>query len=116
MSIHNYGESSDRWLASTSLHSPIAPDSLPTYLADGLPHQDSETLTDVIEYAEALIEERHQPVAPDGLNDDGAESEEKTDRGTIVTKLLTCGDETCHCLTDCEKHGPYRYRDQRSSS
>ncbi len=88
---------------------PAAPGSLPKYLAEGLPKQDNETLEDVIAYAEQLIEQRQQPVDLDDLDDDVEDVEEQTESGTIVTKMVTCGDETCHCY-DGEKHGPYRYR------
>ena len=27
---------------------------------------------------------------------------------------VTCGDETCKCMTDGEKHGPYKYRYYRT--
>ena len=30
-------------------------------------------------------------------------------------KKMTCGDESCKCMTDGENHGPYKYRYYRTS-
>lgn len=96
---------------------PVAPDSLPKYLAEGLPKQDIGTLRDVIAFAEELIEFQQRPVYPEELDDDVEKIEESDDgeKGTIVHKKLTCGDESCHCY-DGEKHGPYKYRVYRDES
>ena len=91
---------------------PSAPPSLPKYLAEGLPKQDSETLLETQEYLDELIEWKQRPVDEDDLSDSAepvdGESDER--RGTVVIEKVTCGDESCKCMTDGEKHGPYKYR------
>lgn len=90
---------------------PRPPDSLPNYLADGLPKQDAETLRDAREYIDALLDYRTAAVAADELpadadpvdTDDGGE-------GTLVKEKVTCGDDSCSCMSGGEKHGPYLYR------
>jgi hypothetical protein len=91
---------------------PNAPGLLPKYLADGLPKQDIETLEAAREYIDELIEWQDRPVEPADLPDDAEPVEDSDDsqQGTIVEQYRTCGDETCHCLTGGEKHGPYKYR------
>ena len=49
------------------MEQPSPPTSLPKYLAEGLPKQDTETLQEVQSYVEALIEYRDQPVDADKL-------------------------------------------------
>lgn len=90
-----------------------APDSLPKYLADGLPKQDRETLEDVRAFVDELIEHKQQvdeqPIQDEDLSGD-AEIIEEGPTGTIAAEYRTCGDKSCHCMTDGEKHGPYKYR------
>jgi hypothetical protein len=95
---------------------PTAPLSLPKYLAEGLPKQNVEALSDACEYIDELIEWKQRPVEDDDLPD-SAESvdDEDTERGTVVMEKVTCGDENCKCMTDGEKHGPYKYRYYRKS-
>lgn len=52
-----------------------------------------------------------RPVEDDDLPGE-AESVDDTEegRGTVVIEKATCGDETCACMTEGEKHGPYLYR------
>lgn len=90
---------------------PTAPKSLPKYIADGLPKQDVETLSDAREYIDELLAWYRRPVEDDDLPD-GAEPVDDSEegRGTVVTEKVTCGDETCACMTKGEKHGPYLYR------
>ena len=92
---------------------PVTPNSLPKYLADGLPKQDKETLEDVREYVDELLEYKEQlddqPIETDDLSGD-VEIIEGGSKGTIVIEHRTCGDESCHCMNDGEKHGPYKYR------
>lgn len=92
---------------------PIAPDSLPKYLAEGLPKQDRETLEDVCEYVEALITHRdrldEQPIQEEELPDD-SELVDEGSTGSIMIEYRTCGDESCHCMSGGKKHGPYKYR------
>lgn len=99
-------------------NTPTAPASLPKYLREGMEKQDNETLRDMIEYAEELIEFQQRPVDSDDLPD-GAEPVEDEDsdrKGTVVKEKVTCGDDTCHCSKNGEKHGPYLYRYYRDES
>lgn len=90
---------------------PSAPESLPNYLADGIPKQDDATLRDICEFAEALIEYRQQAVEPEELPDTAEPVDESGGRGTVVKEKVTCGDSGCHCMdSDGELHGPYLYR------
>ena len=90
---------------------PTPPASLPKYLANGLPKQDSETLSEAQEYIEALIEWSQRPVDEEDLPADAQPVEDSSDeQGTVVEEMVTCGDETCACMSDGEKHGPYLYR------
>lgn len=92
---------------------PVALNSLPKYLADGLPKQDQETLEDIREYVNALLEYKeqldNQPIETDDLSDD-IEVVDEGPKGTVVVEHRTCGDESCHCMSGGEKHGPYKYR------
>jgi hypothetical protein len=91
---------------------PTAPESLPGYLAEGLPKQDDATLEDTREYIDALLAARRQPVADEDLPEtaEPAEVENESGKGTLVEEYVTCGDEACACMTGSEKHGPYLYR------
>ena len=95
---------------------PTAPPSIPKYLAEGLPKQDVETLLETQEYLAELIKWKQRPVEegdlPDSAEPVDGESDER--RGTVVMEKVTCGDETCKCMTDGEKHGPYKYRYYRT--
>ena len=95
---------------------PTAPSSLPKYLAEGLPKQDVEALSDAREFIGELIEWKQRPVDEDDLPEAAEpidhESAERT--GTVVMEKVTCGDESCKCMTDDEKHGPYTYRYYRT--
>jgi hypothetical protein len=59
---------------------PAAPDSLPKYLAEGLPKQDDETLDDVQAYVEALLNYREllaeKPIGEENLPEDSEIVEE----------------------------------------
>lgn len=85
---------------------PTPPDSLPKYLAEGLPKQNNETLRDTLLFVEKLIEWNSQP--PEVDVDEGEELvdvEEQGTKGTIVTKKVPCGKDCDGC-----PHGPYDYR------
>lgn len=92
---------------------PAAPDSLPKYLADGLPKQDCETLEDVRVFVETLLEHKarlaERSIDAGDLPED-AEVVEQGPKGTVYLEYRTCGDESCHCMSGGEKHGPYKYR------
>lgn len=96
---------------------PNPPNSLPKYLAEGLPKQDIETLQDIREYVDELIDYRDQPVESDELPET-AEPVEDADngKGTVVKEKVKCGDETCKCMSGnpADMHGPYLYRYYRT--
>jgi hypothetical protein len=87
------------------------PDSLPKYLAEGLPKQDAETLEATAQFVEALIERKTEPVEQEELPSDAAVVEDTTD-GYIVEELVKCGKDGCRCASGAESdmHGPYEYR------
>lgn len=86
-----------------------APESLPNYIADGLPKQEIETLEDARDYIDELIEHKRRPVPETEIPDDAEVVDESEQKGTIYIRKNTCGDESCHCLNGGEKHGPYKY-------
>jgi hypothetical protein len=93
---------------------PAAPSSLPKYLRKGLPKQNRETLLEIREYIDELLEWTQQPIDDDELPDDadpvdGGEDGSSPKGGTVVMEKVTCGDETCKCMKKGEKHGPYKY-------
>jgi len=94
---------------------PTAPETLPKYLADGLTKQDVDTLEDVKQYADALIEHQQRPVTVDELPD-GAEpvNDQEGGAGTIVKERVKCGAD-CTC-NEGQGHGPYKYRYFRDES
>lgn len=89
--------------------SPTAPESLPNYLADGLPKQNDETLEDVRDYVDELLEERRRSVAVDELPDgaEPIEDDEQSEEGTLVKERVKCG-SSCTC-NNGNGHGPYLY-------
>lgn len=88
--------------------SPTPPSSLPNYLADGLSKQDLETLRDVQQFVEELIDEADREVARSELPDGAEVTDTDTDaRGTIVKERVKCGTQ-CTC-NDGTGHGPYLY-------
>ncbi|WP_049996314.1 DUF6788 family protein [Halococcus sediminicola] len=90
---------------------PVPPGQLPKYLAEGLPKQDSETLAETRKYIEELLAWRERPVEEGDLPEEAEPVDESTHgQGTVVEEMVTCGDESCACMTDGEKHGPYLYR------
>lgn len=89
--------------------SPPQPDSLPKYLADGLPKQDTETLEDVRDYVDELLEHRRRPIDEADLPADAEPVDEDAGgKGTIVKERVKCG-ANCTC-NDGNGHGPYKYR------
>jgi len=92
-----------------STDAPAAPESLPNYLADGLPKQDTATLEDVRDYVDELLEHRRRPVDVDELPDNAEPvGEDSGGKGTIVKERVKCGAD-CTC-NDGRGHGPYKYR------
>ncbi len=95
---------------------PVAPPSLPNYLAEGLPKQDDEALRDAREYIDALLNAREQrrekPISESELPAD-AQVLDKESSGAVYLEYRTCGDESCSCMSGGAKHGPYEYRAYR---
>jgi hypothetical protein len=92
---------------------PEPPTSLPKYLAKGLPKQNVDTLRDIHEYVDALIEHREQPVETGELPDTADPVDHDDDgKGTVVKEKVKCGDNTCKCSSGnpADMHGPYLYR------
>lgn len=88
---------------------PTAPESLPNYLADGLPKQDTATLEDVRDYVDELLKYRRRPVDVDEFPDSAEPVDDDSDgKGTIVKERVKCGAD-CTC-NDGRGHGPYLYR------
>lgn len=102
-----------------SKNAPPVPDSLPKYLAKGLPKQDQETLEDIREFVDALLEQKatlaDEPINEDELPED-ADIVEEGPKGTVYLEYRTCGDESCRCMSGGEKHGPYKYRVYRDGN
>jgi len=93
---------------------PSAPKSLPKYLAEGLPKQNTATLRELQTYVEELIEYREQPVETDDLPDtaEPVEESDESGKGTVVKETVRCGDNSCKCASGDQQdmHGPYLYR------
>lgn len=71
-----------------------------------------ETLLDASEYIDELIGWYQRPIEANEIPEDAEpiDDDDEDGRGTVVTEKVTCGDESCKCMTDGEKHGPYLYR------
>lgn len=95
----------------TTTEPPDRPDSLPGYLANGLPKQDSATLRAIKSFIDELLAYRVRQVEseqpPQAAEPVGEDSEGE---GTLIEERVKCGDESCHCMSGGEKHGPYLYR------
>ena len=101
------------------MEEPPPPTSLPKYLAEGLPKQDTETLHEVQSYVERLIEYRDQSVDTDELPEtaEPVDDSDSTGSGTVVKEKVTCGDDSCKCASGdpADMHGPYLYRYYREN-
>ncbi|MFC7143060.1 DUF6788 family protein [Halosimplex aquaticum] len=89
---------------------PLAPDSLPKYLAEGVPKQDDEGLRALGDWIDDLLEYRHD-VGEDDIDADeneAIEAVEESSDGTVVIKKVSCGKDNCKCQRG-ELHGPYKY-------
>lgn len=88
---------------------PRPPSSAPKYLREGLPKQDSETLDDLRDYIDRLLEYR----VPDRSDlPDETEPVERGKNGWLVEEKVVCGTDTCKCVSRVKEdmHGPYLYR------
>ncbi|WP_049998551.1 DUF6788 family protein [Halococcus sediminicola] len=82
-----------------------------------LAKQNVAALSDAREYLDELIEWKQRPVENDDLPQAAEPVGDENDgrEGTVVMEKVTCGDETCKCMSEGEKHGPYKYRYYRMS-
>jgi len=89
------------------MEKPTPPDEIPTYVADGLVRQNTETLQAIIEYCQRLQGHYEREVEQAELADENEEvvDVEDTESGTVVIKKVPCGKENC---STCP-HGPYEY-------
>ena len=98
---------------------PSPPSSLPKYLAEGLPKQDTETLHEIQSYVGSLIKHRDQPPNTDELPETAEPVDEPdgSGNGTVVKEKVTCGDDSCKCASGepQDMHGPYLYRYYREN-
>lgn len=98
------------------MQQPSPPESLPKYLATGLPKQDTDTLRAIQTYIETLIAYQTQPVTTDELPDRADPVDDtdafESDHGTVVKERVKCGDDSCKCTSGrpADMHGPYLYR------
>ena len=81
---------------------PVAPSSLPNYLAEGLPKQDDEALWDAREYIDELLtarkQRRQELVTEDDLPENAQLLENKLS-SAIYLEHRICGDETCSYMS-----------------
>jgi hypothetical protein len=96
------------------MEKPAPPDSLPNYLAEGIPKQETETLREIHSYVKVLTEYREQPVQTDDLPETAnpIDDPDESEKGTVVTEKVKCGDDSCKCASGNpqDMHGPYLYR------
>ena len=97
-------------LDKTMCAQPPSPDSLPTYLADGVPKQDDEDLRALQSWIDDLLEYRQDVAAEDidAGESESIEAVEDSTEGTVVIKKVSCGKDNCKCQSG-ELHGPYNY-------
>lgn len=89
---------------------PAPPDSLPQYLADGIPKQSDDRLEEICDWIDDLLTYREN-VSPEEIEASDGEaitSVEDADGGTVVIKKVSCGKNNCKCHRG-ELHGPYKY-------
>jgi hypothetical protein len=89
---------------------PLPPDSLPQYLAEGVPKQDDTDLRALKDWIDDLLEYRQDIGAEDidVSEDESIEAVEESHEGTVVIKKVSCGKDNCKCQSG-ELHGPYKY-------
>jgi hypothetical protein len=99
-----------RLFGKTMLTRPTAPESLPQYLAEGVPKQDDENLHALQDWIDDLLEYRQDVAAEDIDVSEGEsiEAVEESSSGTVVIKKVSCGKDNCKCQSG-ELHGPYKY-------
>ena len=89
---------------------PLAPDSLPKYLAEGVPKQDDADLRALQDWIDDLLEYRQDVAAEDidASEGESIEAVEASSGGTVVIKKVSCGKDNCKCQSG-DLHGPYKY-------
>ena len=89
---------------------PDPPESIPTYVREGLDRQDPATLRDVIDYCERRVEFLERDVEDEELAEEDEELVDVREEhgGTIVVKKVPCGKNCGGC-----PHGPYAYSVRR---
>jgi hypothetical protein len=82
-----------------AMNPPQAPDSLPKYLAEGIPKQDDSMIEDLREYSQAILEHCQQTRAETEVTAEdipsNAEQLGTDESGTFVAETVTCGDQSC---------------------
>jgi hypothetical protein len=101
----------NRLLGKTMAQRPPPPETLPKYLAEGIPKQDTDELIAIQEWIEELKDYREN-ISPEEIN--AADNEEITNienesDAMIVVKKQNCGKSNCKCQ-DGHLHGPYKWR------
>lgn len=92
---------------------PTPPDSIPTYVEEGIERQDAKTLADIASWADELAAWKRRELDTEEIRDAASPDEtiehvETEQSGTIVEKRVPCGKNCSGC-----PHGPYRYRVER---
>jgi hypothetical protein len=90
---------------------PQPPESVPKYLAEGVPKQDGGTRRELQEWIDELIAYRAD-ISVDKIevgDEERLEDVDDTGETTTVIKKVPCGKESC---STCP-HGPYRYEVHR---
>lgn len=87
------------------MQKPRPPQSAPKYIKEGLPKQDTETLTELREYIDELIEWRTEDIEIEAEDNEEIVDVEEDQKGAIVIKKVPCGKDCNGC-----PHGPYKYR------
>ncbi len=96
-----------------NVDNPDPPESLPTYITDGVSKQDIESLRELQDWIDQLIQYRNN-LSGDEIGAD-VDQDEKIERinnsgdTTTVIKKVPCGKDAC---SNCP-HGPYRYEVHR---
>lgn len=94
---------------------PSPPDSIPKYIAEGVPKQDNQGLRELQSWIDELLEYRSREIDEQEIEADSGEQivgKEKTSGGGwIVKKLQQCGKDCGGC-----PHGPYTFSVSRDES
>jgi hypothetical protein len=95
---------------STPDEEPQPPQDVPSYTVDPLERQDADTLRKIAAYANELAAWRERELDVEEIEADAVRDQEEledvvdTPKGTVVRKMIPCGDDCNGC-----PHGPYEY-------